>query len=232
MDEKNLEKAMDIVTMLIGGEEIGKNSEGNRALYEEYSSNPQVYDYVHKMLKKMNMVMYEYNDSLYITAGDHNQVFGYSNADIRKELGLKVNRELYLCYFIVYQIISCFYSDTSGYNFTEYTKIEGIIASVDEALEHIISNLEIFVENKTEEHSFESIALVWNELPAATEETVRAAKNSKAGYVKLVLNFLVDQKIMAQSEERYYLKDRGKALIENYFEENKGRLYQIMQEGE
>ena len=73
---------------------------------------------------------------------------------------------------------------------------------------------------------------MWNELPVATEETVRAAKNSKAGYVKLVLNFLIEQKIMSQSEERYYLMNRGKALIENYFEENKGRLYQIMQEGE
>ncbi len=232
MDEKNLEKAMDIVTMLIGGEEVGKNIQSSRALYEEYSSNPQIYDYVHKMLKKMNIVLYEYKDCLYITAGDHNHVFGYSNADIRKELGLKVNRELYLCYFIIYQIISCFYSDTSGYNFTEYVKIEGIVAKVDEALEHIIENLEIFVENRTEEHSFESIALVWNELPVATEETVRAAKNSKAGYVKLVLNFLIEQKIMSQSEERYYLMNRGKALIENYFEENKGRLYQIMQEGE
>lgn len=232
MDERNLEKAMDIITMLLGGEDVGKNDESSRKLYEEYSNNPQIYDCVHKMLKRMNLVLYEYNDGLYITAGDHNPVFGYSNADIRKELGLKVNRELYLCYFIVYQIISCFYSDTSGYNFTEYIKIERIIAMVDDALGHIISNLEIFVENKTEEHSFESIALVWNELPTATEETVRAAKNSKAGYVKLVLNFLVEQKLMAQSEERYYLKDRGKALIENYFEENKGRLYQIMQEGE
>ena len=83
MDEKNLEKAMDIVTMLIGGEEVGKNIQSSRALYEEYSSNPQIYDYVHKMLKKMNIVLYEYKDCLYITAGVHNHVVGYSNADIR-----------------------------------------------------------------------------------------------------------------------------------------------------
>ncbi len=44
-----------------------------------------------------------------------------------------------------------------------------------------------------------------------------------------MLNFLISQKLMAQSEERYYLKDRARALIENYFEESKGRLYEIIQ---
>lgn len=229
MEERNLDKAMDILTKLMNGEEVGKGSQANVALYEEYSTNAEVYDLVNRMLQRMNIKLYEYNDSLYITAGENNQVFGFSNADIRKELGLKVNRELYLCYFIIYQIITCFYSDSSGYNFTEYVKIEDIMTMVDTSLKHIIDNIEILANNETEENSFRTLAILWNDLPAATEESVRAAKNSKAGYIKLTLNFLTSQKLMAQADERYYLKDRAKALIENYFEENKGRLYEMIQ---
>ena len=96
MEERNLDKAIDILTRLLNGEEVGRNS-ANVSLYEEYSTNAQVYDLVNRMLSRMNVKLYEYNYSLYITAGDNNQVFGFTNADLRKELGLKVNRELYLC---------------------------------------------------------------------------------------------------------------------------------------
>lgn len=229
MEERNLDKAIDILTRLLNGEEVGRNSGANVSLYEEYSTNAQVYDLVNRMLNRMNIKLYEYNYCLYITAGDNNQVFGFSNGDLRKELGLKVNRELYLCYFIIYQIITCFYTDSSGYNFNEYVKIEDIIEAVDYSLKHIIDNLEILTNNEIEENSFRTLALMWSDLPAATEEFIRAVKNSKAGYIKLVLNFLISQKLMAQSEERYYLKDRARALIENYFEESKGRLYEIIQ---
>lgn len=229
MEERNLDKAIDILTRLLNGEEVGKNSSANVSLYEEYSTNAQVYDLVNRMLNRMNIKIYEYNYCLYITADDNNLVFGFSNADLRKELGLKVNRELYLCYFIIYQIITCFYTDSTGYNFTEYVKIEDIMEAVDYSLKHIIDNIEILTNNEMEENSFQTLAVMWNDLPAATEESIRAVKNSKAGYIKLVLNFMITQKLMAQSEERYYLKDRARALIENYFEESKGRLYEIIQ---
>ena len=110
-----------------------------------------------------------------------------------------------------------------------YVKIEDIMEAVDYSLKHIIDNLEILTNNETEENSFKTLALMWSDLPAATEESIRAVKNSKAGYIKLVLIFMISQKLMAQSEERYYLKDRARALIENYFEESKGRLYEIIQ---
>ncbi|MDE6314673.1 MAG: hypothetical protein K2M46_13840 [Lachnospiraceae bacterium] len=226
MEERNLDKAIDILTKLMNGEEVGKSFDA--ALYESYSTNAEVYELVHRILRRMNIQLYEYHDSLYVTAGENNQVFGFTNGDLRKELGLKVNRELYMCYFIIYQIITCFYKDSAGYNFTEYIRIEDVITAVDASLSHIIDNLEILAENETEEHSFKTIALMWNELPAATEEAVRAAKNSKAGYVKLVFNFLVTQQLMAESQERYYLKEKAKAFIEHYFEDNKGRLYQII----
>ena len=46
--------------------------------------------------------------------------------------------------------------------------------------------------------------------------------------MKLVFNFLTAEGLMIESDGRYYPKDKFKALVENYFESYKGRLYEIL----
>ena len=57
---------------------------------------------------------------------------------------------------------------------------------------------------------------------------MRAARNSKVGFVKMVFNFLTSQELFIEAQERYYPTDRFKALVENYFDDFKGRLAEIM----
>ena len=59
---------------------------------------------------------------------------------------------------------------------------------------------------------------------------VRAARNSKTGFVKMVFNFLVKQELLIESGDRYYPTDRFRALIENYFDDYRGRLAQLLTE--
>lgn len=229
MEERNLDKALDIVSTLINGEEIHKSIGEHTRLYEEYSSNAEVYDILNRVLNKLNLSLYEYNYGLYLCAGEQNKVFGYTNAELRKELGLKTNKELYLCFFIIYQLITQFYYDSAGYAYVEYVKIEEVIHKTGEAFAHLLKELDVLVQDEIEENSFKTIALLWEDMPTVTsQEAMRAAKNSKSGYVKTVLNFLVAQKLLVENEERYYPTERMKAMVENYFGEFKGRLYEIM----
>lgn len=232
MEEKNLEQAMEIVARLLDGEEISRSQKKQIALYEEYSSNTEVYDLVQQMLKYMNLKLYEYRDGLYLTAGENNRTFGFSNEELKRTLGVKLNKELYLCYFIMYQIVCFFYKDTASPNFVEYIRIEDVIRSVDSGLRPVLESLESVIEGETEEESFQALSLLWSELPLVAGEEgsgIRAAKNSKSGYVKLTFNFLVSQKLLVEEKERYYPKDRFRALIENYFEDYQSRLYEILQ---
>lgn len=233
MEEKNLEKAMELLSCLLNGETVHKSEGSYIDLYEAYAGNSQVYEYLHKMLKQMNVELYEYENGLYLTAGENNRVFGFQNSELRKILGVKTNRELYLCYFIIYHVIMAFYSDSVTYNYVEFIHIEDIVKAVDESLKQINDKMELFVENELEENSFRTISLIWNELPAATlEEGMRAAKNSKAGYVKTVFNFLVSQELLTEVQERFYPTMRCRALIEHYYEEHRGRLYEILNKKE
>lgn len=231
MENRNLDRALDIVSKLITGEPVNEKG-ANAAFYQEYNNNAEVYDIVNMSLKKMNLRIYEYNNGLYVSAGENNTVFGYTNEELRKELGIKLNKELYLAYFVIYNTITEFYNDTSTSTYAEFVRVEDVIENVDKAIPGIIDKKAGIVLDEIEENSFKQIALSWEELPTATVEDqsgVRAARNSKAGFVKMVFNFLVSQELLAESRDRYYPTDRFRALIENYFDDYRGRFAQLLE---
>ena len=117
MENRNLNKALDIVSKLITGEEVGRKS--NTMLYEEYCNNSEVYDIITETCKALNLNLYEYNDTLFISAGMKNRVFGYSNEELKRLMGLRVNKELFMVYFIIYNIITEFYKDSSSATYLE-----------------------------------------------------------------------------------------------------------------
>ena len=63
VEERNLEKALELARALLRGEEVSAKG-ANVSLYEEYSSNSQVYDLLRLILKKFDLELYEYNNAL------------------------------------------------------------------------------------------------------------------------------------------------------------------------
>ncbi|MBD5095904.1 MAG: hypothetical protein HDT40_02680 [Lachnospiraceae bacterium] len=231
MEEKSLEKALDIYSTLITGQEISRSNADTRELYEEYYGNQAVYDITNRLMKKLNLNVYEYEDSIYITAGDGNRIFGYTNDDMKRLLGLRVNKELYMAYFIMYNALLSFYQDSASYQVKEYVKLSDMLEQVSSYLSRITSDLSVYSMNELEEDSFKTIALLWDELPAVTSDDKdknRASRASRIGYIKLTFNFLVAQKLFVEVEDRYYPTKRFKAIAENYFEEYKGRIYKVL----
>lgn len=224
-----LDKALDIVSALISGNEVKRNGE-NANLYEEFALGTEVYDQVMTIFKKLNIDLYEYHNAIYISAGNNNRVFGYTNEELKREIGVRLNRELYLCYFIIYQIMTFFYKDSGSRAPAEYIKSESLILAVDSGLMGIVKKLKELNLEEVEENSFKEIAMVWEDMPLLQTEdaSARASRSSKTGFVKLVFNFMVAQDLLMEAEGRYYPKERFKALIENYYDAHKGRLYEIM----
>ena len=57
MEDRNLEKALELISDLIQGEE-------NPVLYEEYISNSEVYRLTAMIAKKMGLSIYEYQNQI------------------------------------------------------------------------------------------------------------------------------------------------------------------------
>lgn len=72
----------------------------------------------------------------------------------------------------------------------EFVKVEDIVKNVDYSVSAIIDKKLGMIIDDIEENSFKQIALSWDELPVITVEDtadVRAARNSKTGFVKWYL---------------------------------------------
>ena len=235
MDSRNMDKALELYAKLTMGEEVRRSHSENGSLYEEYYQNAEVYEILNQILKKLNLNIYEYHEALYLCAGEGNRVFGYTNEELKRMLGLRNNRELYMAYYIMYQILLCFYQDSASYQYREYVRLEEIIKEVTVSLATITGDLSIYAMEDIEENSFNSIALLWEELPTVTgeeREQLRASRASQMGFAKLVCNFLITQRLFTEVHERYYPTDRLKALAEQYFEEYRGRIYELLERGE
>ena len=231
MEQRNLEKALDVYAALITGQEISRSNPDTRDLYEEFYANAAVYDIVAKMMKKLNLNLYEYQDAVYLTAGEGNRVFGDTNDDMKRLLGLRLNRELYMVYFIMYNFLLLFYQDSASYQVKEYVRLEDILEQVTTYLASITNDLSVYSMSDVEADSFKSLALLWDELPLVTSDEKdknRASRASRTGYVKLTFNFLQEQKLFIAVEDRYYPTDRFHAIVENYFEEYKGKIYKVL----
>lgn len=230
MEMKNLEKAMDIYAKLITGEEI-KRSGANGSLYDEYYGNAEVYEIVGMILKKLNLNLYEHKESLFLSAGEGNRIFGYTNEELKKSMGLRYNKELYLCYFIMYEILLSFYSDSASYQFKEYIKIETVMEEVTKALSVFTKDIAIYNIEEEKEESFQAVALLWDELPASTgenQEEIKASRASKASLVKLTFNFMAGENLFVEVNKRYYPTERFQAIVEHYFEEYRGQIYDAL----
>lgn len=227
---KNLEKATDIYAKLITGEEI-KRGGTNGILYDDYYGNAEVYEIVSVLLKKLNLNIYEYKESLFLSAGEGNRIFGYTNEELKKVMGLRYNKELYLCYFILYEVLLMFYSDSASYQFKEYIKLENVLEEVSKALGVFTKDIAIYDMEEEQQESFRAIALLWDELPTSTgedQEEVRASRASKASFVKLTFNFLVGENLFVEVNKRYYPTERFKAIVEHYFEDYRGQIYDAL----
>ena len=148
---------------------------------------------------------------------------------MKRLLGLKLNRELYMVYFIIYNVILMFYKDSAQYQVREYVRFEEVTEQVSAHLANILKDLSVYSMSDMEEDSFKTIALLWDELPlVSADEKTKASRASKTGYAKIAMNFMVSQRLFAVASERYYPTDRLRALCENYFEDQRGKLYSVL----
>lgn len=233
MDNRNLEKAMDIYAKLITGEQVSQEVNGD--LYETYTSNAEVYDLLDIVIKKSNLKLYEYKDALYVTAGPGNRVFGYTNDQLKKEIGLRLNKELFLAYHMIFETILLFYKSSADMPLRSYVKNEDVLEAVTAGLSSALKKTELMSLTEVEEDSFKQLALLWDELPITAQNeddaTMKAARGSKIGFIKLVFNFLKSQDLFFEVGNKYYPTPRFEALVENYYEDCQSRLFEIARGG-
>lgn len=228
--DKNIERALDIYSVLATGKSISAKDKETEELYNIFYSESEIYDLVVGMLKRLNLKLYEYNEAIFVTAGSGNRVFGYTNDDLKKMLGLRLNKELYLVYIISYELLLQFYKTSDTYQVKDYIRVDELIEKIGNELGRI-SKGSYVVSDEEEGESLKSVAYLWDGLPPMISEDKdrnKASRGSRLGFVKLTLNLLVSEGIVTVIDDRIYPTDRFHAIAENYFEDNGSAIYDAL----
>lgn len=229
--------ALQIIKKLLAKEEISLNH--NIKLYQDYLQM-DIEEVTQQMAQELDLEIYKYNECLYICPKVDAEIFGYSNQDLIKSIAyVKTNSELYLCYFIMYTIMTAFYKESSSYTFIGYVKLSQIYEKVNVRLNGLLDNTIDFGGAEHAEYSFKTLAEVWITLPDTREEVedVSAEKTGKTklGLIRSVCNFMVNEGLLKENiEEHHYRKTpRLAALISQYYssKDNKETILDQLEKG-
>ena len=229
--DENLDLALEVVNTLIQNKEISK--EKNLTLYQNYVNSSEVGNLTDKIAEKMGFEIYQMDNTLNLCVMLDNKIFGYTNEELKRKVKmLNKNEDIYLMYFIILTIITCFYRESGLSSPRSYLSLSELLETIDIKFKSLVKD-DIEKTSKENEYNFVDIKNVWDRLQDAREDIVLGGKNDKISFVKLVLNFLEEEKLIYFDEERQIISitTRFKAIVYFYFEnskENKNRLLEYV----
>ena len=148
-------------------------------------------------------------------------------------LGLRLNKELYLVYFIVYEALLQFYKTSDTYQVKDYIRLDELIEVVGKELGRISSDTSVYTQDDVNDSSFKAVALLWDGLPPMISEDKdrnKASRGSRYGFAKLTANLMNQEGIFTVVDDRLYPTDRFHAIVENYFEESGSSIMARLEE--
>lgn len=231
--EDNMDIALDIINVLMQNKEIKKAE--NPTLYQSYVNNGEIENLTNKIAKKMGFEIYRLDNTLNLCVMLDNKVFGYTNEELKRKVKmLNKNEDIYLMYFIILTIITCFYRESGLNSPRSYLGLDELLETIKIKFESLIKE-DIEQISKEKEYNFRDIKKVWERLADAREEITSGGKNDKISFVKLVLNFMEEENLIFFDEERQIISitTRLKAIVYYYFEyskENKNQLLEYVYE--
>ena len=157
--DSNTKTSLEIFSYLIRG--IKVNNKVNKDLYKTLLTNSLVNEELHEIVDMHDLELYITDkEGAFVVAKANNKVFGYSNEELRNKLGIKSNKELYLCYFIIYSVISSFYIQTNYRTQVEYVTSMSLLNTVEKRLSAIANNKTSL--DSSEDHSFKAMYKYWD----------------------------------------------------------------------
>lgn len=220
-NNEQLQQALKITNQLLENKSISFKSDSD--LYELYVSDMSIQELVYTILTSYGLTLIEYRKALYVSPGIDNTLFGYKNEELRQAMNLETNKELYLCYFIMYTIMTVFYKESAFTTYKDYITSTEIVDRVDATLQSM--SLETLRDEET--YSFTAIKEFWGNLSQMSlhqsEENLESLRRTQSQFyfVTRSLHFLVGQGLLLRNEiERNYVpSEKFKALIAHYFDD-------------
>ncbi|MQL52814.1 hypothetical protein GFC01_11180 [Desulfofundulus thermobenzoicus] len=212
------------------------NRENNGSLILRVQQDPDVLNLWQEVLEPVfGIKLLHAGDEFYLTAGmEEDSIFNYSNAELRDQLKVDTNTELYLCSFIVLTLLAALYNsdDTTGpsRDFIPLAELERLVSSNFQAL---LAREDVEeLENRARMNLVEP-ARLWNDLALQRPEAVRPrSTNTRWGYLLRTLAFLEEHRLVKIYDNRQvYPLPRLNSMVAHYYnhQQRKNLILELLQ---
>lgn len=236
--DANYKVAIEIFTKVIRN--IPVNEKSNQELYRMLITNSFVKANLEEILNMLDLDLYISEvDGVFVVTKPNNTIFGYKNQELKEEIGLRNNGELYLAYFIMYSVIATFYIQSNYRTQVEFITSKSLLDNVEEKLKALSDNCKLGVEY---ESSFKNLYSIWDTMSeSAVKDKEEVNFDEGRGKTKLAiinktLSFLVKQGLMEKDEHtsRFSITSKFEFVIERFFEDTNTNpmLMELLEEEE
>lgn len=218
---ESVKKAFEIFLKLL--EKSGISSEEYPEYFEALEDEET--EYVLRLIEEeADILIIRTGDSMFYSPGTENTLFGYKNEELRKEMRLDNNTELYTAYIVILGILIKFYS---GENYNSKCRT---ILKIEELEQFITSKMaaaarEEHPDERDEElkFNFTDVSEYWLNMPAYDERIVRhaASKGTRISLISRVLSFLENQGLVnVDNDSDIFTTTRMDAVVTGYYPES------------
>lgn len=172
------------------------------------------------------------DEALYFVPEVDNELFSYSNEELRNKMGLKDNKELYMAQFIWMNVLSEFYGEQYKHtNQTRsYVKVDEILRKVNEYIQSF-QKKEDQLSDLSTEYDMDLLGLIeaWERLADMTDDIkdISKARTRKYGFILKALRFWVDEGLVVVLEkEEIVLTNKMKNITEGYYHQD-DRIHKV-----
>ncbi len=224
----------------------GVIDENDRDLHFAYNRN-EVRQIIEEIIEEeADVKIFAFGNNIYLTPGINNRYLGYTNEELRNEMKLKNNSELYLAYFLILCLLAKFYnSEDQNFASRQFVLVRDLEETVTDYVEAVTLSSEEAVESFEELYqiNLSSVAESWQEQAAFDDQLVQLKRGkNRIGFILRVMSFLEKEGLVQIFEEqeirllpkiehlvlKYYFNSERKEMLLNIlskpldFEENKG----------
>ncbi|MDD3653750.1 MAG: DUF6063 family protein [Desulfotomaculaceae bacterium] len=145
--------------------------------------------------------------NLYLTPGVDNNFFGYRNAELREQMKLRNNSELYLSYFVILCFLAKFYnSEDQSLTSRQFVPLEELEETVTEHVNTVLEAKTEEVELQEEKYqlNLRSVSESWLDMPAFDDsvKNLKIARNNRVSFLLRVMKFLEEEGLVQILEDR------------------------------
>lgn len=164
------------------------------------------------------------DDVLYFVPEIDNDIFSYSNKQLREAMKLQNNNQLYLAQFIFINTLSEFYGE-QFHTINEprsFVKLEEIVTKVRSYIEDFKEINPEELEELSQENELNLVGMIeaWDGLTQETDDIEKikmAPKRTRGFFLKILSFWELEKLILIQDEEEISLTEKMKGIAGNYY---------------